>query len=79
MLLKYEQNFTHPEWSRDEATYFYVGDVFCKHLDTMYADFQEKILRGDFFLKIGILSPKVYIREIGYLTDSKKVEISTIL
>ena len=25
---------------RDEVTYFYVKDVFCIHLGTMYADFQ---------------------------------------
>ena len=31
------------EQSRDEVTYFYVGDVFCIHFGTMYADFQEKI------------------------------------
>ena len=30
------------EWQ----TYFYVGDdVFCKYLGTMYADFQEKIVK----------------------------------
>ena len=32
------------EWGREEVTYFYVGDVFCIYLGTMYADFQEKIL-----------------------------------
>ena len=31
------------ERSRDEVTYFYVGDVFCKHLGTTYTDLQEKI------------------------------------
>ena len=31
------------ERSRDEVKYFYVGDVFCIHLGTMYVDFQEKI------------------------------------
>ena len=28
---------------KNEVTYFYVGDVFCIHLGTKYADFQEKI------------------------------------
>ena len=28
---------------KDEVSYFYVGDVFCIHLGTKYADFQEKI------------------------------------
>ena len=28
---------------REEVTYFYVGEVFCIYLGTMYADFQEKI------------------------------------
>ena len=28
---------------RDKVTYFYVGDIFCICLGTMYADFQEKI------------------------------------
>ena len=31
------------ERGKDEVTYFYVGDVFCIHLGTKYADFQEKI------------------------------------
>ena len=26
-----------------EVTFFYVGDLFCIHLDTKYANFQEKI------------------------------------
>ena len=26
---------------KDEVSYFYVGDVFCKHLGTKYADFQQ--------------------------------------
>ena len=30
------------ERGKDEVTYFYVGDVFCMHLGTKYADFQEK-------------------------------------
>ena len=31
------------ERGKDEVTYFYVGEVFCIHLGTKYADFQEKI------------------------------------
>ena len=31
------------ERGRDEVTFFYVGDLFCIHLDTKYANFQEKI------------------------------------
>ena len=31
------------ERDKDEVTYVYVGDVFCIHLGTKYADFQEKI------------------------------------
>ena len=31
------------ERSKDEVSYLYVGDVFCIHLGTKYADFQEKI------------------------------------
>ena len=31
------------ERSRDEVTFFYVGDVLCIHLGSKYADFQEKI------------------------------------
>ena len=31
------------EWSIDKVTYFYVGDLFCIHLGTKYANFQEKI------------------------------------
>ena len=29
------------ERGKDEVSYFYVGDVFCIHLGTKYADFQE--------------------------------------
>ena len=31
------------ERSIDKVTYFYVGDLFCIHLGTKYANFQEKI------------------------------------
>ena len=31
------------ERSIDKVTYFYVGDLFCIHLRTKYANFQEKI------------------------------------
>ena len=31
------------EQNLDELIFFYVGDLFCIHLDTKYANFQEKI------------------------------------
>ena len=31
------------EQGKDEVSYFYAGDVFCIHLGTKYANFQEKI------------------------------------
>ena len=31
-----------------KVTIFYVGDLFCIHPGTMYANFQEKIFCGDF-------------------------------
>ena len=31
------------ERGKDEVSYFYVGDVFCIHLGSKYANFQEKI------------------------------------
>ena len=31
------------ERGKDEVSYFYVGCVFCIHLGTKYANFQEKI------------------------------------
>ena len=40
------------ERGKDEVSYFYVEDVFCIHLGTKYADFQEKNLRGDFWEKV---------------------------
>ena len=84
------------EWSRDEVTYFYVGDFFVYTLALCMPIFKKKSplkrlgksyklwvlhknsflcntqslelfprnLREDFFLKIGILSPKVYIKNI---------------
>ena len=45
------------ERGKDEVTYFYVGDVFCIHLGTKYADFQEKIfaeISGKMFRTLGI-------------------------
>ena len=30
--------------ARNEVTYFYVGDLFCIYLGSVYANFQEKIL-----------------------------------
>ena len=45
------------ERGKDEVSYFYVGDVFCIHLGTKYADFQEKIyteISGNKFQTLGI-------------------------
>ena len=45
------------ERDKDEVTYFYVGDVFCIHLGTKYADFQAKIfaeISGKKFQILGI-------------------------
>ena len=43
--------------NKDEVSYLYVGDVFCIHLGTKYADFQEKIFvetSGKKFQTLGI-------------------------
>ena len=45
------------ERGKDEVSYFYVGDVFCIHLVTKYADFLEKIfaeISGRKFQTVGI-------------------------
>ena len=45
------------ERGKDEVTYFYVGDIFCIHLGTKCADFQEKIfaeISGKKFQTLGI-------------------------
>ena len=45
------------EQDKDEVTYFYVGDVFCIHLGTKYADFQVKNyaeISGKKFQTLGI-------------------------
>ena len=45
------------ERGKDEVTYFYDGDIFCIHLGTKYADFQEKIfaeISGKKFQTLGI-------------------------
>ena len=42
---------------KDEVLYFYVGNVFCIHLGTKYANFQEKIfaeISGKKFQTLGI-------------------------
>ena len=46
------------ERGKDEDTYFYVGYVFCIHLETKYADFQEKIfveISGEKIQTLGII------------------------
>ena len=40
------------ERGKDEVTYIYVGDVFCIHLGTTYANFQKKNLCSDFWEKV---------------------------
>ena len=62
------------ERGKDEVTYVYVGDVFVYTLGlSTSADFHERflwkssklwVLHKDFFLKIGILSPKVYTKNV---------------
>ena len=42
------------EGGMNEFTFFYFGDLFCIRLETKYANF---------FLKIGILFVKVYIKK----------------
>ena len=45
------------ERGKDEVSCFYVGDIFCIHLGTKYADFQEKIfaeISGKKFQTLGI-------------------------
>ena len=45
------------EQGKDEVTYFFVGDIFCIHLGTKYADFLEKIfaeISGKKFQTLGI-------------------------
>ena len=60
LLVKHYNDFLDrqsSERSRDEVTYFYVGDVFCIHLGTKYAEFQEKIyaeISGKKFQTLGI-------------------------
>ena len=39
------------EQGKDEVTYFYVGDIFCIHLGTKCAYFQEKIFAERFLGK----------------------------
>ena len=45
------------ERGKDEVSCFYVGDIFCIHLGTKYANFQEKIfaeISGKKFQTLGI-------------------------
>ena len=45
------------KWDRDEVTFFNVGNLFCIHLGTKYANFQEKIfaeISGKNFQTLGI-------------------------
>ena len=46
LLVKYYNDLfgrQNSERGMDEVTFFYVGDLFCIHLGTKYANFQEKI------------------------------------
>ena len=46
LLVKYYNDLLgrlNSERGMDEVTFFYVGDLFCIHLGTKYANFQEKI------------------------------------
>ena len=46
LLVKYYNDLLgrqNSEQVMDEITFFHVGDLFCIHLDTNYANFQEKI------------------------------------
>ena len=46
LLVKYYNDLLgtqNSERGMNEVTFFYVGDLFCIHLDTKYANFQEKI------------------------------------
>ena len=52
------------ERGKDEVSYFYVGDVFCIHLGTKYADFQEKISAKIFSRKSAYIVPR-YIPKIS--------------
>ena len=65
------------ERGKDEVSYFDVGNVSCIHLggpcvlhkksflcNTQSLELFPRNLREDFFLKIGILSPKVYTKNV---------------
>ena len=46
LLVKYYNDLLGRQSSErgmNEVTFFYVGDLFCIHLGTKYANFQEKI------------------------------------
>ena len=46
LLVKHYNDFLERQSSergKDEVTYFYVGNIFCIHPGSKYADFQEKI------------------------------------
>ena len=46
LLVKYFNDFLDEQKSQrsiDKVTYFYLGDLFCIHHGTKYANFQEKI------------------------------------
>ena len=51
LLVKYFNDLLDGQKSQrsiDKVTYFYVGDLFCIHLGTKYANFQEKIFATHF-------------------------------
>ena len=55
--------------SIDKVTYFYVGDLFCIHLGSKFADFQEKIFADIFGRKFQTLySSNVTYRVCRFLS-----------
>ena len=61
------------ERSIDKVTYFYVGDLFCIHLGTKYANFQEKNLRGEkitnfgYYIKMVLITQSLELINFSYV------------
>ena len=54
-----------PEWGKDEVSFLSVGEVFCMHHGTKYANFQEKIfaeISGKKFQILYILHKNSFLR-----------------
>ena len=59
------------KWGKDEVSYFYVGDVFCMHLGTLYANFQETSMTKEIFQHKFFFDKTIRSTKTGNRTENR--------